>query len=96
MSLSDTEKWARFSQLGRTRYVLRHGVLGWGVPAAILFSLIQAYQFGWDGFLFQLVAALILFAIGGIFYGRCMWEILENKHAKAAVMSTKESLHINK
>jgi hypothetical protein len=84
MSQSDVEKCAKFTKLGRTQFVLRYGVLGWGVPTAILFSLIQSYRFGSDGFLFQLVPALILFPIGGIFFGRFVWRMLENKHAKAA------------
>jgi hypothetical protein len=89
MSNSDSEKWTRFSKLGRTRYVLRFGVLGWGIPTAILFSLVQGYRFGWDGFLFQLIPALILFPIGGIFFGRFMWRALENKHAKDAATGMK-------
>src|SRR5256885_15908896 len=59
MSNSDSDKWAKLRKLGRTQYVLRYGVLGWGIPTAILFSLIQGYRFGWDGFLFQLILALI-------------------------------------
>lgn len=70
MSNSESDKWAKFSKLGRTQYVLRYGVLGWGIPTAIMFSVIQSYRFGWDGFLFQLVPALIMFPIGGIFFGR--------------------------
>jgi hypothetical protein len=89
MSNSDSEKRAKLSKLGRTQYVLRFGVLGWGVPTAILFSLVQGYRFGWDGFLFQLIPALILFPIGGILFGRLMWRALENKHAKDAAMDTK-------
>jgi len=89
MSNSHSEKWAKLSKLGRTQYVLRFGVLGWGIPTAILFSLIQGYRFGWDGFLFQLIPALILFPIGGIFFGRFMWRTLENKHAKDAATRTK-------
>ena len=89
MSNSDSEKLAKLGKLGRTQYVLRFGVLGWGIPTAILFSLIQGYRFGWDGFLFHLVPALILFPIGGIFFGRFMWRALENKHAKAVATDTK-------
>jgi hypothetical protein len=84
MSNSDSEKLARFSKLGRTQYVLRFGVLGWGIPTAILFSLVQGYRSGWDGFLFQLIPALIIFPLGGILFGRIMWWALANKRAKEA------------
>ena len=88
MSNSDSERWANFTKLGRTQYVLRYGVLGWGVPTAILFSLIESYRFGWEGFLSQIVPALIIFPIGGIFFGRCMWRFLEHKHGKTTTPGT--------
>jgi len=82
MSKSDSEKSAKLSKLGRTQFVLRFGVLGWGIPTAILFSLVQGYRSGWDGFLFQLTLALFIFPLGGILFGRIMWWALENKRAK--------------
>jgi hypothetical protein len=89
MSNSDSEKLAKLSKLGRTQYVLRFGVLGWGIPTAILFSLVQGYRFGWDGFLFQLIPALLIFPLGGILFGRIMWSVMENKRAKEAATRTK-------
>jgi hypothetical protein len=89
MSRSDSDKWAKLSQLGRTQYVLRYGVLGWGIPTAIVFSLIQGYRSGWDGFLVQLILALIIFPLGGILFGRIMWRLLEKKNAKAAATGSK-------
>jgi hypothetical protein len=73
----DSERWAKFSKLGRTQYVLRFGVLGWGIPTAILFALIQSYRRGSDGFLVQLIPALIIFPLGGILFGRLMWWMME-------------------
>ena len=86
---SDSEKWARFRQLGRTQYVVRYGVLGWGVPTAIVFSLIQSYRSGWDTLPFHLIPALIIFPLAGIAFGRCMWKMRENKHAKLAATGEK-------
>ena len=80
MSIPDAEKWAKLSKLGRNKFVLRFGVLGWGVPTGLLFSLIQGFEYGWDGFLFRLIPALILFPLGGILFGRIMWRMLEKKH----------------
>ena len=31
MNDKSTEKWARFSELGRSQFVWRYGVLGWGL-----------------------------------------------------------------
>ena len=49
MTGSDSEKQAKFSKLSRSQYVLRFGVLGWGIPTAILFALIRKLStgFGW-------------------------------------------------
>ncbi len=79
MSLSEPLDLRRLTKLGRKRYILRVGVLGWGVPVAILFSLVQGFQLGWDGFLFHLIPALVLFPIGGIFFGMIMWRMARRK-----------------
>lgn len=83
--MSDSEKSSKLMKLGRNRFVLLFGVLGWGVPTAILFVLIQCYQNGWDNFLFQLIPALVLFPLGGIAWGHVMWKLLERKNASAGV-----------
>jgi hypothetical protein len=82
MTGSDLGKRAKFSKLSRSQYVLRFGVLAWGIPTAILFALIQSYRLGSDGFLFQLIPALIIFPLGGILFGRLMWWLME-RMAKA-------------
>ena len=79
----DAASGAKFRKLGRKQFVLRYGVLGWGVPVAIFFSLLQGYLHGWQGFAFQLLPALILFPAGGIFYGQIMWWLLERKQNEA-------------
>ena len=75
-----TEKWARFSELGRSQFVWRYGVLGWGLSTAIVFALFQSYTLGWSGFFIHLIPALILFPLGGILWGRFMWWFLERTH----------------
>ena len=81
MSLSEFDVWAMATVLGRRRFVLRYGVLGWGVPTAILFALIQAFIYGHE-FLPQLLSALVLFPISGIFLGYFMWKRMEQLHSK--------------
>jgi hypothetical protein len=82
MSASHAEKWAKISKLGHTRFVLYFGVLGWGLPTAILFTLLQAYEEGWDGFLVRLIVSAILFPIGGIAVCHGLWKWLERKRGK--------------
>lgn len=89
MPQSDAGNSSSFTNLTRSQYVLRYGVLGWGVPTAVLFSLIRFYLDG-GSFLAHLVPALILFPIGGIFFGRFMYRSLERKHAKAVATGAKQ------
>jgi hypothetical protein len=84
MSPENLEKTNKALALGRSRFVLFYGVLGWGIPTAILFVLLRSYQEGWDSFLFQLIPALVLFPLGGIVVGRVLWNRLMKKSNSAA------------
>jgi hypothetical protein len=77
---SDSDKWAKYRKLGRTQYVLRYGVLGWGIPTGILIAAIRGFLDGWDRFLPELITCLILFPLIGILCGRIWWRQLEQKH----------------
>jgi hypothetical protein len=83
MSITSTEKSDRIRKLGRGKFVLRYGVLGWGISTAILFSLITGFTEGWDGFVFKLIPALIIFPLGGYVWGRLMWAFFERTNKRA-------------
>jgi hypothetical protein len=83
MSITSTEKSDKIRKLGRGKFVLRYGVLGWGISTAILFSLIMGFTEGWDGFVFKLIPALIIFPLGGFVWGRLMWAFLERTDKRA-------------
>ena len=72
--------WAKADKLGRNRYILRYGVVGWGVPVAFMFSLIQALLDGWNTFVPQLGISLILFPIIGVIVGLITWKQMEKAH----------------
>lgn len=81
----DDGKFTKLKQLmdkGKWPYILVYGVLGWGVSTAILFSLLQAFL-GEVAFLDVLSLSLILFPIGGLFWGLYMWSYLGKQYAKA-------------
>ena len=84
MFRSNSDKLTKLSTLGRTRFVLLYGVLGWGVPTAILFALVQGYLDGWDGLLLKLMMALVLFPLGGIAWGLFMWKMQQLMRGNAA------------
>ena len=89
MSQSDLEKWNRLQRLGRSQFVFRYGVLGFGLATATLFVLVQGYRFGTTTALFQLMPAFILFPLaGGYAWGRFMWWFLGKYHER---MSTTDA-----
>jgi hypothetical protein len=87
---SDEEKWARARRLGRKRFVWLYGVLGWGVPTAILFSILRAYAEGWEQLPVILAISLAIFPLGGIVFGRVMWRCLERMNARSPAASSNE------
>lgn len=89
MSQSDTNHSARFTNLTHGQYVLRFGVLGWGVPTALLFAIIQCYTQG-GSFLSWLVPAIVLFPLGGVLWGHIMYRLNERKFGKAVTTGGKE------
>lgn len=58
---------------GRRSFILRYGVFFWGVSTAIAFSLYQGFTLGWGSFLYWVSISLVIFPIGGWFWGVAMW-----------------------
>ncbi len=60
----------------RFHYILRYGVLGWGLATGILWSAVMTW-WGPGPFLVYLAIALVLFPIGGWFWGAIMWRMIQ-------------------
>jgi hypothetical protein len=73
--------WELKRRKGPWRYTLMHGVLLWGVPVGIVWSIVMAAMQGWNKFPLLLGLALVGFPLGGIVYGRLMWRIFEARYA---------------
>ena len=76
-------KWIDLRKSGRRQFVLRYGVLGWGIPTAIMFSGLELHHEGWCSFFVNLPIALVLFPLAGILWGRIMWWYMERMHRHA-------------
>jgi hypothetical protein len=59
-------------------------VLGWGVPTAVLFSVLRAYAEGWEQLPVMLAISLAIFPLGGILFGRMMWWWLQRMSARSS------------
>ena len=78
LPMKPNERLAKTIALGRNRFVLFRGVLGWGLLTALLF-------FGWSCYseesmsTLEVVIAFIVFPLGGIFWGAFMWSFLKKQ-----------------
>ena len=76
-------KWAKTRKMGRERFIWLHGVLIWGISTAILWSIFMMVSQGFNTLPLNLAIALILFPIGGYFWGILMWKLSEKKYNEA-------------
>lgn len=79
-SEKEREGWDRMRKKGRTRYIVIYGVLIWGCITAILFScmpLLFGNAFDW----LRTTLSFVLFPIGGVWWGRSMWNFMEQRYA---------------
>ncbi|MBK9989223.1 MAG: hypothetical protein IPP19_00425 [Verrucomicrobia bacterium] len=65
--------------LRRRRFIIRFGVIGWGLTTAVLFTAWTAYSKE-NVRTLDLVLPFILFPIGGIAWGYFMWAFLMWRH----------------
>ena len=57
---------------GKARYVILHGVFGWGLLTAILFIIFTHFTKN-QITRSDIIIPFVLFPIGGIFWGLSMW-----------------------
>ncbi len=70
----------------RRRFILLVGVLGWGIPCAILFAIllqlrrgaVHQWYLSWS-FVGTLTVGLFLFTGVGVFFGAYVWERLARR-----------------
>ncbi|HLV49163.1 MAG TPA: hypothetical protein VKY35_08895 [Aliidiomarina sp.] len=81
MSQRQEEKLKKIIKKGKWSYVLKYGVIGWGLLTAIAFSGVLHF-IGSTPFSETIVFSLIVFPIGGIFWGLFMWFYLSREYKK--------------
>ena len=77
------EKWAKTREKGKQRFVLVNGVLGWGVPTAILWAILMEFIESSENIWVRPTIALIIFPIAGIAFGHLTWNKSEKAYEKA-------------
>ena len=76
------DKWAKTREKGKQRFVLVNGVLGWGVPTAILWAVLMEFIEPLENIWVRPIIALIIFPIAGIAFGHLTWNKSEKAFAK--------------
>ncbi|MEN8904536.1 MAG: hypothetical protein ABF289_01105 [Clostridiales bacterium] len=73
--------WSRIRKRGKIQYILIYWVLGWGIPVALISSVIsEFFSYGFylsmflkKEFYFRSLGISVLFVIVGIFIGMRIW-----------------------
>jgi hypothetical protein len=79
------KSWKEIKSKGKIHFIIKIGIIGWGVPTAILYTLINelfenglVFTMYFNGeFIKDLLLNLLVFQVGGIFFGWWMWKIAE-------------------
>lgn len=83
----NSNKWERMRAKGRKKYIIYNGVVGWGIPTAILYSILttlwetQTIELN-NEFFETLIISIILFPLGGIGFGIWTWHAFESNYQK--------------
>ena len=69
--------------MGRTKFIWLRGVVGWGIATALIWSLVMAAWHGFQTLPIYLGGAIILFPVGGYFWGVWVWRLSERQYLEA-------------
>lgn len=72
--------WHELRKQGKTAYVIRHGVLLWGLSTAVIWWLAMHYFQPRDPAWTRLLVAVTVFPVGGYFVGLMSWRRNEKKY----------------
>jgi len=85
-------RWERNRAMGRTTFIWRRGVFGWGVPVALVTIAYQVVQE--QGFVWRLVmtqhlktgigVAMLVFPLCGYLFARWLWTAGEDNYQRTA------------
>jgi hypothetical protein len=86
------EEWERIRSRGQQRFILRYGILGRGLPMALVCAVgIELYLGGTfpealraPAFLGRFLFALAVFSLGGSLTARMTWKLYERRFGPRA------------
>jgi len=75
-------RWERERKAGALRYVLRKGLIGWGLPLYVFMYLVQTLLRGEAWELFHALRSAVLWFGCGALFGAVMWAVSEMNYRK--------------
>lgn len=88
----ELDAWREVRAKGRRSFILKRGVLFWGlfmaVSMAIFQVLIDDAPFQWGALLRQLGINLIIYPIGGYAWGAWMWWYMDRRYRRSGGTSS--------
>lgn len=79
-STNQYARWAKTRQIGRTKFVLVFGVLGFGLSSGVLFALFCSVIDSEETFLGALPFSVIACLVGGAIWGMIFWKEMEKRY----------------
>lgn len=83
-------RWERNRAMGRTTFIWRRGVFGWGIPVALVtiaYQVVQEQGFVWRLVMTQhlktgIAIAMLVFPLCGYLFGRYLWTAGEENYQR--------------
>ena len=74
------EAWAKIRKGGKTRYIIRYGMLYWGVPMFLIMTFLVNRTSKVEPVMIAVLA--FIWAAAGAFFGWAMWKVMEGMYLK--------------
>ena len=88
MNRKQIQRWKGIREKGAKRFVLTHGVFGWGIPMFITMTFLVNKVSLIDTS--KILSSIGIWAIGGICFGIYMWKWSEKKYRESLPKEVQE------
>jgi len=76
------QRWEKVRKAGKGRFIIIHGVIGWGCLTAILVSILSALTSGFTWSIGPVIKNFVTYPIGGVFFGWWLWNYFEEEYIR--------------
>ncbi|MBW6410753.1 hypothetical protein [Clostridium weizhouense] len=82
---NNTLTWNNIKDIGIKKFILKYGIVRWGIPTGILYSilmlLVDSNIHSIKSFIISTVINILIFSLlGGSLFGIVIWKFLKNKN----------------